>query len=387
MFTAAFAKNREIVALERSNAILGKVLLSGGGRCNLCNAEGDIKKLISRYPRNGNKLRKIFFRFPPKYIMEFFEREGLHLKVEAQNRVFPASGDSREVAAFLAKKAEANNCKILTECNVLGISDAMGGRFKISFSNAPSIEADEILVATGGRWENKQLRESLIKYGHTFSPDVPSLFALDLAVPQKSALAGLSQKDVRIKAASIESCGDIVFTHTGISGPAVLELSSLGALEFQKAEYKFDIELRFLGERDFDAFAADARKNFATRQIKNAHPQQIPQALWNALLEMANVPVSTQWSNLKKADEIKLKATLSKCKMRVVSRRAEKSEFVTAGGIDVDGIDFSSMQSRLRENLYLGGECINIDAVTGGYNLMACWAEGLCICAALNTKQ
>lgn len=379
LFVAANLKNRKITILEASNDVLKKVKLSGGGRCNLCNYEKDIKKLLEAYPRNANHLKKIFYEFTPEFICNHFYDMGINLKVEDLNRVFPESDDSQEVVDMLLYYATKNNVNILKGAKVEYLTKD-GDKFRIETLDDRTFTCDEVLLAIGGNWQNSHnLKASLENLGHSFVEDVPSLFAFDLADENFLTLAGVAQNDVNIRSSLIkkEVEGDILFTHKGVSGPAVLKLSSYGAVDFAKNDYKFSINISFVKAEYAREFFKYARLNAARKLVKNYNIPDMRNALWQAILRHNNIPADLQYTHLNKAQETALVNSLAKLELEVVGKSVNSTEFVRAGGVNVKEIDFMSMQSKICPDLYLGGEAIDIDAITGGYNLMACWGEGL----------
>ncbi len=383
MFLASNVKNA--VVLETAPKILRKLALTGGGRCNICNAQPDIKKLLQAYPRNGGRLRKLFAAFGAKDIFEWFAKRGMPLKTEDEYRVFPQCESAESVCALLEDCALKNETLIRRNFAVASVEKIEGGFAVKSVANEV-IQCKKLVVATGGNMVNS-LKTSLEALGVKFVKTVPSLFAFDLDDGEFSELSGLSVKNVKLFYKKLESAGDILFTRGGVSGPAVLKMSSFGAFDFAELNYKFCIDCQFLSPEEFAAFLQKARSNFGAREIKNLSPEKIGQRLWCVLLNRAKIPQNTLYARLTKDSEKLLFNEVCKCTLSVCKRGEHKSEFVSAGGVDVSQIDFASMQCKDVENLYFIGECLNIDALTGGYNLMACWTQAMRLAQNLREKK
>ncbi len=383
MFLAANIKNAAV--LEASSKILRKLALTGGGRCNICNAQPDIKKLLQAYPRNGGRLRKLFAAFGANEIAEWFAKRGMPLKTESEFRMFPECESAESVCALLEDCALKNGTLIRRNFAAQSVAKT-NGLFTVKSENGEVFECEKLAVATGGNMACS-LKNSLEVLGVKFVKTVPSLFAFDLDGNDFSELSGLSVKNVKLFYKKLESAGDILFTRGGVSGPAVLKMSSLGAFDFAELNYKFCVDCQFLSPEEFSAFLQTARCIFGSREIKNLSPEKIGHRLWCVLLNRANIAHNTPYARLTKDGERLLRDQVCQCPLSVCKRGEHKSEFVTAGGVDVSQVDFSSMQCKDIENLYFIGECLNIDAITGGYNLMACWTQAMRLSQNLREKK
>ncbi|MDY6068218.1 MAG: aminoacetone oxidase family FAD-binding enzyme [Opitutales bacterium] len=383
MFLASNVKNT--VVLEAAPKILRKLALTGGGRCNICNAQPDIKKLLQAYPRNGGRLRKLFAAFGAKEIFEWFAKRGMPLKTEDEYRVFPKCESAESVCALLEDCALKNGTLIRRNFSVAALEKFEGG-FAVKSAANEVVSCKKLVVATGGNMSDS-LKTSLEALGVKFVKTVPSLFAFDLSDGEFSELSGLSVKNIKLFYKKLESTGDILFTRGGVSGPAVLKMSSFGAFDFSELNYKFCVDCQFLSPEEFSAFLQKARSNFGAREIKNLSPEKIGQRLWCVLLNRAKIPQNTLYARLTKDAEKVLFNEVCKCTLSVCKRGEHKSEFVSAGGVDVSQIDFASMQCKDVENLYFIGECLDIDALTGGYNLMSCWTQAMRLAQNLREKK
>ncbi len=381
MFCAANIKvnNSEITVLESGDDILRKVKQSGGGRCNITNNQNDIAKFVSNYPRGGGRLKKPFLRFGPQETLEWFEGRGVRFIEEDEGRIFPESENSEEIANCIYYECRRNNVHVKTNFTVETI-EYLGDKFLITSKYKEVISADKIVIAGGGRW-NEGLKKSLQNMGHDFEENHPSLFAFKTASSKFTKLAGLSFYDAKIScpALKLEAQGGVLFTHEGLSGPAVFKLSALGAVEFAKLDYKFKVQLSALHPQNlFKDFCAESRKHYSKKLVKNIYPQTLSKNFWISALESINLPEDLTWANFSAAQEKALESQICGLEFEVLGRAATTSarEFVSCGGLSLNDVDFKTMQSKKQKDLFFAGECLNIDAFTGGYNLQAAWTTG-----------
>lgn len=391
MFCAAAlrgAKNLRISILEASGAPLKKVLLSGGGRCNFTNAAIDGGDPKDFYPRGARHMRKPLRAFGCVAVREFFRSIGAESKIEADGRVFPVSDDSRTVAAALEKSAakcemrfgfRADSLRPAGDC--WEICGERNGRRE-------TLRADFALVATGGRWQ-KGLEKSVEALGGKFSDPVPTLFPLDLDRAKDGEwenLSGVSVADARADAYAngreFSARGALLVTRSGIGGPAALKLSAFGARDFAECGYSFGMRVNWIpraSDEDFKREILSARRSFPKRSLRNSPLFGLPRSLWEYLCRSAGVS-ERLWAGFSKADGAALKAALSADEMRAVGKSAHKGEFATCGGLECGCVDFKTCSLKGRPRLFFAGECLDIDGITGGFNLHAAWATAK-ICA------
>ncbi len=381
---AAGGKTFQTRIYEASKTPLAKVLASGGGRCNFTNACEDLETFVSNYPRGGGRLRRIFRAFSSKDTIAWFSERGLKHKVEEDGKIFPVTDSAESVAELLIKEARKSGAEILTQNALEDFSVLEDGSFELTFANGKKERADRLVIAIGGLKEGK-LSSTLKKLGHEFSPPLPSLFALKTA-DFGAALSGLSVEKVRLESADnkhVCARGALLFTREGLSGPATLRLSSFGAREFAKTSYSFKILADFLDGRDAGfpaAFFNDARKAHAKKLLRNWRPDGIPERLWEWMLERAKAPKDLCYANLPRQIQLDTERLLRRCEVEIRGRAPSGSEFVTCGGLKIESLSLSTMQSLKVPNLYFAGEFLDIDALTGGFNLQNAWSTGM-ICA------
>lgn len=365
--------------IEGARTPLTKVRISGGGRCNLTHACFDARALAARYPRGARELTGPFQRFQPRDTMAWFEAEGVALKTEADGRVFPTSDDSASIVEALLAAARRADVRLLygDPCVDLVRDEADAG-FIARLRSGAEYAAPRVLIATGGGPAGPRFAAAL---GHRIIPPVPSLFSFKINDADLHALAGVAVETARLSlpALRLREAGPLLVTHQGVSGPAVLRLSAHGARELAAASYNADLEIDFLPELSEDAlraaFDAERRTNGA-RSLQNAPPGELPKRLWRYLVQRAGADPERKLAALTRADLVALLAALKRARFRVSGKGEFKDEFVTAGGVALEEIDFARFASRKCQGLYVAGEALDIDGLTGGYNFQAAWTGG-----------
>jgi predicted Rossmann fold flavoprotein len=368
-----------VLLLEKNRQLLGKVRISGGGRCNVTQACFDPAVLVQHYPRGGQALRGPFSRFQPRETMAWFSGRGVALKTEGDGRVFPITDDSATIVNCLLRAAQTAGVEIRTEVAVTTINPAETG-FVIGLKGGEVITADRLLLATGS---NQQGYRWAAELGHTIEPPVPSLFTFTLTDARLDGLAGVSVPNARLKLAGtkLEQSGPALITHWGLSGPAVLKLSAWGARFLHDQQYKAPLIVNWLPELSQDEVGqtlARLKSERARRQIADDNPglPGLPQRLWQRLVGAAGIPDDLRWADLSKKQLHSLLGELHQGPYQIEGKGVFKEEFVTCGGVRLDGVNFKTMASRRCPGLYLAGEILDIDGLTGGYNFQSAWTTG-----------
>ena len=367
-----------VTILERSDKLLAKVKVSGGGRCNVTHACFENNQLSKFYPRGGKQLKKAFYQFNTKNTVEWFESRGVKLKAEADNRMFPVTDNSQTIIDCLLDQANKLGVIIQKGISISRIEKKENG-FILS-AGEKEIIADKIIIAAGGSPKIEGLNW-LKELGHTIVPPVPSLFTFNMPNEPIKKLMGVvaNPVSIKIKGTKLSGEGALLITHWGMSGPAVLKLSSWGARELQAMNYKFEVLINWLGDKNEqevrDKLDAEL-KIIGKRQVGNKNPFQFPNRLWLFFLEKNEIDAETTWNQLKKKSLNKLLNTLVNDSYKAEGKTTFKEEFVTCGGISRDEISFETMESKVCPGLYFAGEVLDIDAVTGGFNFQAAWTTG-----------
>ncbi|MBO6102648.1 MAG: aminoacetone oxidase family FAD-binding enzyme [Opitutales bacterium] len=385
-FAANFrARNAEVIVCEKSRFILEKLKLTGGGRCNLTNAESDIAALLAAYPRGGKSLRNIFRNFPPSETIKWFESRGLKTKVEDEKRVFPASDSSADVASLLEKCALDNGAKILRNFEVESVRISESGAAVLESPSGIKETADFAVFARGGKWGEK-LQKSLEALGVKFTRQIPSLFGFKSGVSREFGLEGVSVKNAKLSCAKfgLASSGGFLFTHEGISGPCVLKMSSLGAENFFDCGYSAEFTLNLAeNPEELSAFIKNAKLSSAKKRLKNFWFNQIPQKLWIAVLASAGIDPDSLWADFSNDAKKRLVLSAQNFKINCNGKSVNAAEFVCCGGVDLSQVDLKTMRCKTRPEFFFAGECLNIDAFTGGFNLQAAWSTSFAAAKAL----
>lgn len=372
-----------IQILEQNAEVLQKVKISGGGRCNLTHACFDPHELVQFYPRGHKELLSVFSKFQPADTMAWFDAEGVPLKIEADQRVFPESNSSQTIIDTLCRKVE-NQVEVLTKITVKDITPRENDGYLIT-TNQNDIEADLIIFTTGSSPKAFRLLERL---GHRLIPPVPSLFTFNIKDALLEGLSGTSfpYAEVKITLSKAEESGALLITHWGLSGPAILKLSAWQARHLADLNYQFDLEVNFLGTTVEDAFQnlKDFKTEHAHKKLYQIKPFEITSRFWVRILETVSINPEERWAQLSKAQLLLIAETLCKKRFKVNGKSTFKEEFVTAGGVSLKEIDFKTMASKRLPNFYIAGEVLDIDAVTGGFNFQACWSEAWLIAQHLN---
>ena len=375
-----------VTILEKSERLLTKVKVSGGGRCNVTHACFENAQLAKFYPRGGKHLKKSFFQFNTRDTIQWFESRGVKLKTEQDNRMFPVTDNSQTIIDCLMNEANKLGVKIQKGFSISEIKKKENGFDLIAGGNPSTslrvtrMTADKIIIASGGSPKLEGFNW-LKELGHKIIPPVPSLFTFNMPSEEIKKLMGVvaSPVSVKIKGAKLSSEGALLITHWGMSGPAILKLSSWGARELSEMQYKFEVLVNWLGnksENDVRNFFETELKNISKRQVGNKNPFQLPNRLWLFLLEKNEIDSEIAWNQLPKKSQNKLINTLVNDLYKAEGKTTFKEEFVTCGGVSLEDVSFDTMESKVCPGIYFAGEVLDIDAVTGGFNFQAAWTTG-----------
>lgn len=370
----------EIVILEQSARVLGKVAISGGGRCNVTHECFDPRAFCRHYPRGERELRGPFHRWQARDTLAFFEERGVRLKAEADGRMFPVTDDSATIVDCLTREAKRRGIEVRLRTGMRDFAVLPGGGFRVDTRGGEQLDCDLLMLATGGLKEGG-LAKSIRDAGHTITPLAPSLFTFHIRDSRLEGLAGVSVEDaeVSVMEAGLKQKGPVLVTHWGLSGPAILKLSAWGARELQDCDYTFQLRVNWVGSKQAKTLteALNALRVERGKQAVSTHAAfGLPRRLWRNLVAAAGIEPGTIWSQLPKDRQQAFQAQLENSRFTVTGKSLNKEEFVTCGGIDRREIDFRTMESRCVPGLYFGGEVIDLDGITGGFNLQAAWTTG-----------
>jgi len=368
-----------VLIIEKSSQTLGKVLVSGGGRCNVTHACFDPAQLVNFYPRGGMALRGAFTRFQPADTVKWFLERGVKLKAEPDNRMFPVSDSSETIANCLREAANSAGVKLQTGTTLLKVENSPRVGFRLEVREGAEVfplETKKLLIATGS---DPKMREIVKSLGHSIEEPVPSLFTFNVKDKRIDGLAGVAVEDVTLKMESLTQRGPMLITHWGLSGPAVLKLSAWGARILFDKKYRSALTVNWLGDYRLDATLEvlqhnkDWRENARKKIAAQPAFSQIPVRLWKQLTQFIG---DKNWGDISKAEMQKLAEELIAGKFTIQGKGIFKEEFVTCGGVNLNEVDFKTMQSRIVDGLFFAGEVLDIDGVTGGFNFQSSWTTG-----------
>jgi predicted Rossmann fold flavoprotein len=376
----------KVAILERGAEVLQKVRISGGGRCNVTHACFEPNELVKFYPRGEKELRGPFHQFCSGDTIEWFEKHGVELKIEADGRMFPVSNSSQTIIDCFLKATQKLGIAVLTGQSVQSIFNP-----EVSGENLWKIEtqtenylSEKLILATGS---NPKVWEMLQNFGHAVVSPVPSLFTFNIKDSRIKELPGVAaQVTVKVKDTKLTSTGPLLITHWGMSGPAILKLSAWGARILHDKNYQFTIFVNWLNDEDtadVEKKLKDLKQEHAKKSVSKKSPFELTNRLWESLVLASGIETETKWADLSKTQVQNLANQLTKATFQVNGKSTFKEEFVTAGGIDLKEINFKTMESKLHQNLYFAGEIVNIDAITGGFNFQNAWTSGFIVAKAI----
>jgi len=361
---------------------LAKVRISGGGRCNVTHACFDPAVLVTHYPRGSNALRGPFSRFQPQDTVAWFEQRGVTLKTEADGRMFPTTDDSGTIVDCLLGEARRLGIAIHTSQAIAQVKRDQGG-FWLTTRTGAEWQCQHLLLATGSSPGGYRLALSL---GHDLVPPVPSLFTFTIPDPALRDLAGVSVETVQLHLAlegapALTQSGPLLITHWGVSGPAVLKLSAYGAVGLHRQRYRATLTVNWLPALKPDQVRQtllDLKQDQGKRSVAAFSPfPALSRRLWQYLAQhRARLDTRLNWADLSKAQVQALVTELTRGEYAVAGKGVFKDEFVTCGGVPLPEVNFKTLESRCCPGLYLAGEVLNIDGVTGGFNFQSAWTTG-----------
>lgn len=369
----------KVTVLEKTHKLLSKVLVSGGGRCNLTHDSDEIEEMSSCYPRGRHFVRKAFHQFFTDDTREWFRDRGVDSVPESDGRVFPRSNKSESIIQCLQSEAERHKVNIRLKSEVISVQQ-LDGHFEVRLQNGEALHSDFLFIACGG-FQKTASFDWIKALGHEIITPVPSLFTFNLPGNPITELMGVSVASVglKIQGKSFRSSGPLLITHWGLSGPAILRLSALAARELSERDYVFQVQVDWLPHLHRDEMVGvleDLRRVRGSQMVHSKPLLMLPSRLWQYLLSIVGVENSIRWADLPGHHRNALIEILKGQIFQVKGKTTFKEEFVTAGGVATRQVDPTSMQSRLIEGLYFGGEVLDVDGITGGYNFQHAWTSG-----------
>lgn len=359
-----------------------KVAVTGGGRCNLTNSFDGIRSLEEAYPRGARLLKRLFRTFDYKDVYQWFESEGVSLTTQEDECVFPVSQDAMEIVNTLVRLMRSLGVKLITRHRVAAIDhEAEDGEYLLTFSHGDVAKADAVVVTAGGSPQVRGL-EMYEKLGLEIVSPVPSLFSLNLEKNHPmTALMGTVVNDVqaRLVGTKLAAFGPLLITHWGVSGPAILKLSSYAARILAENDYKAQVAINWFGqanEAEVTRIITEIAEQNQKKLVSSVWPERFNNRMWCYLIDACGLRQDMRWGELGKKGLNKMVALLTNHTLNIVGKNKYKEEFVTCGGVALSNVNSSTLESKKHPHLYFAGEILDVDAITGGFNLQAAWTMG-----------
>ncbi len=389
----------EIIILEKTNKLLSKVKVSGGGRCNVTHACPDVALLLKKYPRGDRFLKKSFYQFATKNTIEWFAKNGVTLHTEKDGRMFPTTNSSDTIIDCFFRKVHQYKIQVLTQHEVVDVvhnnnkanivdektitANKKQKAFTIQLQGREAMQADAICLATGGMLKSDPSNKLkwVTNFGHTIIEPVPSLFTFNTVDKKITTLMGVAvdKASIQWKGNKNIETGPLLITHWGISGPAAIKLSAWCARDMAASNYEGAIVINWtpsFNESTLKMEWINFRMDFGKREMGSKNPFDLPQRLWHFLLQEAGIVSNTKWADLKSANQHTLIQLLTRTTLDIKGKTTYKEEFVTCGGVDLKDIDAQTMESKLVPGLHFAGEMMDVDGITGGFNFQHAWTSG-----------
>ncbi len=384
-FFAAIAAKRkqphaDITIFEKQQKVLAKVEITGGGRCNLTNSFCEISDLKQAYPRGYKLMKRLFRCFDHHHAYEWFEENGVPLVTQEDQCVFPQSQDSHSIIDCLANTAKRLGVKI--QCNhcLTGITELEDSKLLLGFKDGKQLAFDRVAITTGGHPRIESFKH-LSDLGHTIELPIPSLFTFNITDRAFRDLMGTVVDSVftSIPGTKLKAEGPLLITHWGMSGPAVLKLSSHAARHLHENNYQIKVAVNWIHESNHSLVEENIRGIISTnpqKQLTSIRPYDLPSRLWLYIIQKMGYKPEKKWVELGKKGINLLIETLTNDLYQVNGKGAFKEEFVTCGGVSLTNINLHTLESKVCPHLFFAGEVLDIDAITGGFNLQAAWTTG-----------
>lgn len=368
----------EVVILEKTDQLLQKVKVSGGGRCNVTHNHTSIGEMARCYPRGSKVMKKLFPKFFVKDTIAWFAERGVKLKVEEDGRMFPTTDSSQTIINCFLREIKKLQIDVWFNARVSSVETVENG-YTLEVSKQKRT-FDKVIWATGGVPNAKAL-DWLKERGYVIEKPIPSLFTFNMKKNPITQLMGVvaNPVTVTVEGFKYQSTGPLLVTHWGMSGPAVLKLSAYAAAFLSQANYEYTVHVNWLGSQTENEFREELNAlllEVGKRKIGNKNPFELPARLWEFLLQKAEVDPNKTWNEVGKKALNKLINTLLNDIYDAKGKTTFKEEFVTAGGISWSNIQLPTMESKIDPGMYFAGELLDVDGITGGFNFQAAWTTG-----------
>ncbi|MEH2350643.1 MAG: NAD(P)/FAD-dependent oxidoreductase [Nostoc sp.] len=383
----------QVTLLEASRQPLAKVLISGGGRCNVTHACFEPEELVQNYPRGAKALRGALTHFGPQDTVAWFAAGGVYLKTEADGRMFPVTNTSETIVECLIKAVAKSGVKLRIGTHVTSVNrTAADGEFDVLLKSGETIKCDRLLLATGSSIVGYKIVREL---GHQIEPPVPSLFTFNILDQKLRELAGVSVNPIQLRLSAggksqLQQTGPLLITHWGLSGPAVLKLSAWGARVLHERRYEATLLINWLPDLQQEQVREKVlavKDEWGKKAIALHRGVELPHRLWQYIIARAGIATDDRWAEISSKTLNQLVQELTQGQYLINGKGAFKEEFVTCGGVKLKEVNFQTMESRLVPGLYFAGEILDIDGVTGGFNFQSAWTTGYLAGIAMATSD
>ena len=383
-FAAIIAKsknpNANVTIFEKNQKALAKVMITGGGRCNLTNTFEDISDLKHAYPRGYKLMKRLFKQFDYHEVYKWFEDNGVPLVTQEDLCVFPKSQEASSIVNCLVNKARRLGVNVMTGYKLEKTIQTEDGRFMLYFKNGQTQIFDRVAITTGGSHNINDLNH-LRELGHEIETPIPSLFTFNIADKKVLALMGTVVNPVMtsISSTKFRSQGPLLVTHWGLSGPAILKLSSHAARYLHENNYNVDISVNWTNvanHSEIEEYIKNIVNENPNKQLASLRPYDMPSRLWTYIIDKLCISREKKWAELGKSGINRIIEALTNDIYHVSGKGVYRDEFVTCGGVSLSNIDYHTLESKICPHLFFAGEVLDIDAITGGFNLQAAWTTG-----------
>jgi len=382
-FSAVTAKRNfpeaEVTIYEKSQKVLSKVKVSGGGRCNVTNHCFDTDELAKNYPRGEQFLRKAFKQFSVQDTIDWYESRGVKLVTLPDNCMFPQSDSSQTIIDCLMEEAIQLNVEIKIQTPVLGM-EKKADYFELT-TTTEKLTVNRVILTVGGIPKRSGM-EWISQAGCEMIDPVPSLFTFNMPKSPVTELMGVvvEQTESKIEREKLVANGPLLVTHWGMSGPSVLKLSAWGARLLAEKNYEFNLLVNWVnGKKEEEVrtmLQSFSQGEHSAKKLENLNPFGISRRMWKFICEKLDFSEELRWNELGKKSLNKLVNQLINDMYPVSGKTTFKEEFVTAGGVALKQVDVNTMQHKQIEGLFFAGEVLDIDGITGGFNFQAAWTTG-----------
>lgn len=383
---AEMRQGLNVLILEKSVKVLSKVKVSGGGRCNVTNQCSNPYALAHHYPRGEKPLKEVFNIFATHQTIDWFAAKGISLFAEEDGRMFPISNSSETIIDCFVSQAIALKIKIELTKAVSQVA-FIDSRWRVTCVGGGLYSAKCLLIATGGS-PNKKSYKFIADLGHSIIDPVPSLFTFNDAAKKFKDLMGVAVADAEVKIAGTKfsNRGPVLITHWGLSGPAVIKLSAWSAVYLSQVAYEFTALVNWVGqinENEARTILFENKKSKARQKVYSSSIFSLPLRLTQRLYTLAGVAETKVWAELPNKTLNKLVELLIRCPFEIKGKTTFKEEFVTCGGVDLNEINLSTMESKIQKNIFFAGEVLNVDGETGGFNFQSAWSTSYIAATAI----